>query len=162
MSIEKGLFQLIQSDPTTASLVNMTNGAGLYWVMAPKTGKATALPNIILNRVATTDTLTMQGDVGFRNALFQIDCYAGDYLTSRAVALAIRDLLKSYSGNLPDVQSTAVGAVFQTKDWDLPYEEGGVGFVFRAMLEFRIWYYDTTLPITPVSNGNGIIDGGQS
>jgi hypothetical protein len=160
MGIEQGLFQLIQSDPTTASLVSMTNGKGVYWVLAPKTGSSTALPNIILFRDSTNDTITMDGDLGFRNTLFQIDCYASDYYTSRAVAQAVRNLLKSFSGQLPDVQGTVVGGVFQTKDWDMPYEEGGVGFVFRAMLEFRIWYYETPLPVQPVEGEPPVIDGG--
>jgi hypothetical protein len=164
MSIEKGLFQLIQTDPTTSSLVNMAKGNGVYWVLAPKAvgSKTLDLPYIVLDRVATSDTITMQGDIGFRNALFQVSCYASDYYTSRTVAQAIRNLLKSYKGNLPDVSSTAVAGVLQTKDWDFQYEEGGVGFIWRAMLEFRIWYYDSSLPVTPTSNGPAVIDGGQS
>jgi hypothetical protein len=148
--IEQGLFQLIQSDPTTSSLVSMANGNGVAWILAPK---AWLLPYIVLNRVTTLDTITMVGDVGFRNALFQIDAYAGDYYTSRKIALAIRDLLKSYLGNLPDTDATAVGGVFQTKDEDLMYEEGGVGFVFRAMQVFRIWYYDTSVAVPLVVDG---------
>jgi hypothetical protein len=139
MSVEKGLFQLIQSNAGISSLVNMANGKGLYWILAPK---SSSFPLIVLTRVATTDTIAMAGDLGFRNALFQVDCYAGDFYTTRAVAAAVRELLESYSGTLPDTDSTVVNAVLQTKDWDYPYEEGSVGFVYRAMLEFRVWYRD--------------------
>ena len=54
----------------------------------------------------------------------------------------MRDLLKSYKGTLPDTDSTVVAGVLQTKDWDMPYEEGAVGFVYRRMLEFRVWYQE--------------------
>jgi hypothetical protein len=161
MGIQQGLFQLIQSDATTASLVNMTNGRGVYWILAPKANKVSELPVIILSRVSTSDTITMSGDAGFRNALFQVSCMAGDYYTSKLIAQAIRNLLKSYTGNLPDTASTAVASVTQEKDFDLPYEEGGVGFVYQAILQFRIWYYDSTLPITPVAGQPAVIDGGN-
>ena len=137
MSVEKGLFQLIQSDAGVSSLVSMANGKGVYWILAPK---SSSFPLIVLNRVATTDTIAMEGDLGFRNALFQVDCYAGDFYSSRAVAAAVRSLLESYKGTLPDTDATEVAGVLQTKDWDYPYEEGSVGFVYRAMLEFRVWY----------------------
>jgi hypothetical protein len=58
-------------------------------------------------------------------------------------------LLESYMGNLPDTDATPVSAVLTEKDWDMPYEEGGKGFVYRALLEFRIHFYDT-----PVGLGN--------
>lgn len=135
--IEKGLFQLVQSNSGIAALVSTTSGKGVYWMLAPK---AAVFPLVVLSRVATTDTVTMDGDVGFRNALFQVDSYAGDYYTSRAVASAVRELLASYNGTLSG--GTVVNAVLQTKDWDFPYEEGAVGFVYRAMQEFRVWYRD--------------------
>jgi hypothetical protein len=157
MSIEQGLFQLIQSDAGVASLVDTTQGKGVYWVQGPK---ETFYPIIVLSRVATTDTYTFQGDAGFRDALFQIDCYGSSYYESRCVADIVRKLVGSFMGNLPDLAATAVGAVFTTKDWDMPYEEGAVGFVYRAMLEFRVWYYDNALPLTPSSGTEPVISGG--
>jgi hypothetical protein len=137
MSVEKGLFQLVQSNAGIASLVTTTNGNGVYWILAPK---AATFPLIVLSRVATDDTIAMAGDLGFRGALFQVDSYAGDFYTSRAVAAAVRELLESYKGTLPD--GTVVDAVLQEKDWDFPYEEGSVGFIYRAMQQFRVWYND--------------------
>jgi uncharacterized protein DUF3168 len=139
MAIEQGLFQLIQANAGISSLVTMTGDKGLYWILAPK---AATFPLIVLGWVATTDTIAMSGDLGFRNALLQIDCYSSQYYNSRAIADAVRDLLSSYKGTLPDTDATVVAGVLQTKDWDMPYEEGSVGFVYRAMLEFRVWYRD--------------------
>lgn len=132
--IEQGLYQLITETSSITSLVN-----GVYWVLAA--GKA-AVPYIVLSRVATGDTYTMAGATGFRDSVWQVDCYATDFYTSRRIAHAVRMLLESYTGTLPDTDATIVDAVFTEKDWDMPYEEGTKGFVFRAMLEFRIWYMD--------------------
>lgn len=142
MSIEKGLFQLIQSNADVQSLVQTANGQGVYWILAPKGKSAVSLPYIVLSRVATSDTYTTSGPTGFRAGLFQVDCYGGSYYDSKNVADAVRELLWSYSGTLPDTAQTAVAAVFLEKDWDMPYEEGpgALGFVYRALLQFRIWY----------------------
>ncbi len=95
-----------------------------------------------LSRVATSDEYTVDGPVGFRNALFQVDCYGDTYYKSRAVADAVREALWSYSGTMPDSDATIVNAVLVTKDWDMPYEEGSapVGFIYRTLLEFRVFY----------------------
>lgn len=136
--IEKGLFQLIQSDANIASLVTTTNGAGVYWVLMPK---GAAVPCIVLSRTATQDTLTMQGATPLRGALMQLDCYGANYYSSRALSTVTRKLIESFAGSLPD--GTSMQGALITKDWDMPYEEGSTGFVYRAMLEFRVWYVES-------------------
>jgi hypothetical protein len=139
MAIEQGLLQLLTGNSGVTTLV----GTKVYWILAPKGNSAgAALPYIVLSRVATGDTYDMRGATGLRDGLFQFDCYATDYYSSRAISLAVRKLLESYTGNLPDTGATLVSAVLTEKDWDMPYEEGGKGWVFRALLEFRVWYHD--------------------
>ena len=82
----------------------------------------------------------MVGDTSLREGLFQADCYPADYYGSRAVAKAVWNLLKSHRGTLPDTDSTKVQATFIDKDWDMPYQEGAKGFVFRALLHFRVHF----------------------
>jgi hypothetical protein len=135
--IEQGLYQLITADSSITSLAT----GGVYWILAPK---GAIVPYIVLNRVATTDTHTVDGAIGLRGALFQVDCYATTYYAARAISVAVRSLIGSYTGNLPDTDSTDVDGIFTEKDWDMPYEEGAKGFVFRALLEFRVWYYEPT------------------
>jgi hypothetical protein len=144
--IEQGLYQLIESESAIDALIN-----GVYWILAPK---GAVVPYIVLSRVATSDVYTTAGATGMRAALFQVDCYATDYYTSKAIALAVRQLLESYQGNLPDDDATAVTAVLTEKDWDLPYEEGSSkGFVYRALLQFRIWYYDESFVMVDFVEG---------
>ena len=135
--IEKGLFQFIQSDANIAKLVTTTNGAGVYWVLMPK---GAAVPCIVLSRTATQDTLTMQGATPLRGALIQLDCYASTYYAARSLADAARKLIESFKGTLAD--GTVMDGALITKDWDMPFEEGALGFVYRAMLEFRVWYVE--------------------
>ena len=139
--IEQGLYELITTDSGITSLAT----GGVYWMLAPK---GAAVPYIILSRVATGDTYDMAGATGLRDGLFQVDCYASGagnvgYYQARAMAVAVRELLESYKGTLPDTDSTIVDAVFTEKDWDMPYEEGAKGFVYRALLEFRIWHNES-------------------
>jgi hypothetical protein len=156
--IEQGLLQLLGSESAITNIV--PNDAGghpqIYWVLAPKGAKP---PYLVLTRVATQDQLTMEGSDPLRGALFQIDCYTDSkagtgagYYTARALANAVRSVLEPYIGNLPDTASTAVQGVLIQKDWDMPYEEGASAFVFRVMLEFRVWYVEVGYEIT--------IDGG--
>jgi len=136
--IEQGIFQLIQSNANIAKLVTTTNGAGVYWVLMPK---GAAVPCIVLSRTATADTLTMQGATPLRGALLQLDCYGGTYYSARALSTAVRQVIESFTGTLPD--GTLVQGALITKDWDMPFQEGALGFVYRAMLEFRVWYVET-------------------
>jgi hypothetical protein len=131
--LEKGLYALITTDAGVSALI----GTRAYWVLAPK---GSALPQVVLARVTTEDTYDTQGATGLRDAVVQVDCYAADFYGSRAISLAVRKLLESYKGTLAD--GTRVSAVITRKDWDMPYEEGGKGFVYRALLEFSIHHYD--------------------
>lgn len=147
--IEQGLLQLLgQASAVTSLIPNDVAGTPqIYWMLAPKSAK---LPYIVLSRTDTKDIYTTAGNTGFRRGLFQIDCYtdskagvAAGYYFCLQIASAVRSVLESYRGNLPDVNSTAVNAVFTEKEWDMPYEEGATGFVFRRLLEFSVWYYES-------------------
>jgi hypothetical protein len=135
--IEQGLFKLIQSDAGVSALVTMTKNNGLYWILAPK---SSMYPFIVLQRVATNNVHTMGGDPGIREALFQVDCYSSQYLNARAIAAAVCSCLGYYKGTLNDIDHTVVNSILVSKNWDLEYEEGSVGFVFRSMVEVRVWY----------------------
>ena|SRR5437763_5061086 len=134
--IEQGLFQLVTADSGVSALV----GNKMYWVLAPKGG---VIPYIVATRVATSDIYTMAGTTSLRNTLIHLNCFATDYYSSRAIAKAVRNVLQNYHGTLPDTNATVTKAVFTEMDYDQQYEEGGKGFVFQAMLEFRMWYIES-------------------
>lgn len=153
MAIEQGLLQLLGADAGVTALVpnDVAGTPQVYLGAAPKSAKT---PFIVLSRVGTTDTYTMDGPISQRSGLFQVSCFTDSttgvtngYYTSRAISLAVRQVLQSYRGNLPDTQSTAVTAVFTEKDWDMPYEEGSKGYVFHALLQFRVWYLESSFAV---------------
>jgi hypothetical protein len=137
--IEKGLYQLVTSDPGVQAAVGTdANAVGkAYWILAPQ---GASLPFLVLSRVGTVDPYTMAGPLGIRESLFQIACYGTTYYASRLAAAAVRNLLNSYTGTLPD--GTVVQSTILDKDWDDHYEEGAKGFIFCAYLQFRMWTND--------------------
>jgi hypothetical protein len=137
--IEKGLFQLVTSNAGVQTAVGVdANGiARAYWVLAPQGAQ---IPFLVFSRIGTVDTYAMAGTTGLREGMFQIACYASAYYTSRQISGTVRRLLENFKGALPDVDATVVQAVFIDKDFDLRYEEGGKGFIYGAILQFRIWF----------------------
>jgi hypothetical protein len=136
--VEQGLYQLIIQTSGIQSLLGSPTNS-VKWVLAQQ---GTVIPYIVLSSVATTDTNTMAGPTGLRSYLLQVACYASDYYTSRTIAKAVRGLLAGYKGTLPDVNSTVVSSILCEKDWDMKYEEGSKGFIYGALLHFRIWFID--------------------
>jgi hypothetical protein len=165
MAIENGLLQELAGNSGVTSILpnDVSGNPQIYWVLAPKGAKP---PYVILSRVATSDLYTYQGSTGVRDGLFQVDCYSDSkagvssgYYTARSLATAVRDVLSGFRGNLPDTNSTPVLQSLLEKDWDMPYEEGSTGFVFRVLLEFRVYYVEGALSIGPNPNFDLTIDG---
>ena len=143
MAIEQGLFQLITSNTAVKTGVGLDkNGvaAKAFWVLAPQ---GTAVPFLVLSRVSTNDTYTMAGSANFRDALFQVVAYASTYYPSRNVADTVRRAIENFKGTLPDTDATVVSSIVIEKDFDMNYEEGSLGFIYGAFLQFRVWYRDT-------------------
>jgi hypothetical protein len=152
--MEKGLYMLLAADTGTSALV----GSNIYFILQPK---GTGVPSIVLSITVAKDFYTFKGVSGLRSALIQVDAYASNYYDVRATSRAVRLLLEGYMGNLPDADATAVGGCIVEKDWDMPFEAGQKGFIYRALLEVRMYYYDTSLPISTPSNPIATVDGGS-
>ena len=137
--IENGLFQFVTSNTSVQAAVGVDkNGVTqAYWVLAPQ---GAILPFLVFSRVGTVDPYTMAGTLGIRQGLFQISCYSANFLSSRTIAKQVRTLLEDFTGTLPD--GTVVQSVFTDKDFDQRYEEGGKGFTFGAILQFKIWFVE--------------------
>jgi hypothetical protein len=138
---EKDLYSLI----TTSSAITALVSNRVYFVLQPK---GTSIPSIVLSLVTTNDLYESSGCTGLREGVWQIDCYGADYYTAKSVSKAVRLLLDNYMGNMggsvsPYVAGTAVTSCMISKDWDMPYEEGGKGFVYRSLLEIRMRYIDS-------------------
>ena len=151
--VEKGIFMLIVADPDTSAII----GNGCYWILQPK---GTTVPSVVLSVVATNDLYSTSGCTGLREMVLQMDSYASDAYSAAGLSRSLRLLWENYTGNLPDADATQVIASFISKDWMMPYEAGQKGFIYRNLLEFRMHYYDTSLPVSTPSNPYPTLDGG--
>lgn len=131
----KGLYMLLAADPGVSAIV----GNRIYYILQPK---GTIVPSLVLSCVSTSDLYSYTGITGLREGAWQIDCYASDYYSASGLQLAVKSVLENYVGDLPDTDATPVAATFIDKCWDMPYEEGGKGFIYRSLLNVRFHYYD--------------------
>ena len=151
--VEKGIFMMIVADPDTSAVI----GNRCYWILQPK---GTTVPSVVLSVVATNDLYSTTGCTGLREMVLQMDSYASDAYSAAGLSRSLRLLWENYTGNLPDADATQVIATFISKDWMMPFEAGGKGFIYRNLLQVRMHYYDTELPVSTPSNPVAIIDGG--
>src|SRR5206468_8976918 len=103
--------------------------------------KETDLPAVVFYVAATTSVYSMQGASGLRAKRVAFDSYARKYSDAVAVSDAIRGLLQSFKGSLPD--GTLVNGCIVQNDMDFPYEAGTSGYVHRRLLEVEIWHNDS-------------------
>jgi hypothetical protein len=148
--LEIGLYQKLRDDvgigsPPSGGVVSWVSGR-VFWGRTPDN---VTLPAIVMTVVTTSDLgYTYQGASGLRKKMIQFDSYATKYTDAVKVSDAIRSLLQSYSGILPD--GTSVNGCVVVGDRDMGLEPGTTGFVYRRMLEVDCYYTETFLPfITP-------------
>lgn len=131
--LEAGVYQLLRDDPGVKALI----AGRIYGGRLPKDPTN---PSVVYNVVVTGDVYSVAGATGFRNKRIQFDSYASEYTDSVKTSDAIRSVLKSFKGVLPD--GTFVNGCIVVRDMDFPYEPGTTGYVFRRLLEVDFWYQD--------------------
>lgn len=142
--VEKGIYELLTQDAGVLAVVETQpdNSPCVFWVLQTK---GTKYPSVVITRATTRDVYSLSGSSNLRFASFQFDCYGNTYYDARAMADAVRDLLKSFSGTLPDSagsppDGTVVQGCVVTRDMDFPFEPGSKSFIYRSMLEVTIAY----------------------
>lgn len=141
MPVEAGIYQKLRDDPGVSSYVR----GRIFGSKAPKDATA---PFIVWTVVVTEDMgYNFQGAAGLRKKRFQFDSYATKYMDSVKTSDAIRSLLQSFAGNLPD--GTPVNGCIVMRDMDFPYEPGTSGQIHRHLLEVDVIYTETFLPFVP-------------
>lgn len=130
--VESGLSNLLQNDPT----VNGFIAGRVYFSLAPKQAPR---PYVVLHKVTAAPIVTFDaGTVDLEPARFQFDSYADDYLTAKKLSAAIKTLLQDFTGQL--YTGTLVQAAVANQELDSPFEEGGVGYLFRRILDITLFY----------------------
>src|SRR5579884_169885 len=133
MSLEQGLYELVQGDSTVASLAS----TGGYFGTLPK---GTGLPSWAYTTVARQGTYTLGGKDGLVCKRLQIDCFGrGDPALGPAdavqLATAITNVLDDFRGTLPN--NVQVQWIQQIGEHDF-FDTGARSY--RRALEFYIRY----------------------
>lgn len=131
--IESGLYQLLLQDSTVNAIVKGS-------IHFNRMLKEASLPAIVLQGIAGGPIVTLDSTLSLNERRFQFDSYASDYLSTRKLSKRIRQLLQDFSGPLYD--GTIVQGVVVNLDIDMPWELGGTGYVYRALLDFSIFYQE--------------------
>lgn len=100
-------------------------------------------PFLVLNLVAAPPAeASLDGISILQEGEIQFDAYADSPQAARALTRAVRDyfMLTFVEGELPD--GTEITFVDVTVDQDEPYELGGVGYLYRAMLRLKAFYLE--------------------
>jgi hypothetical protein len=141
MAVEFGIYQLLRDNPLVSSYV----GGRIFGGRAP----AGATEPLIVFQTPVTQDLGYhaQGASGLRMARLQFDSYAKKYADTIKVKDAVRSVLQSFSGNLPD--GTPVNGCIVVRDMDFPFEPGNSGYSFRRLLEIDVQYTEAVLAFTP-------------
>jgi len=140
--ILNGLYELLVTAPSMSGLLapspNAGAGTGVYFAAA---AKGALRPFLVITVVSSAPAdQTFDGSTGLVAARFQFDSYADDQLTARALSKATRKLLEDFEGPLPE--GTLLTMVGVNDDHDGPYETGGQGYLYRAILDMSGFYQE--------------------
>jgi hypothetical protein len=131
--LHEGLYQKLVGDSGVNAIVN----GRVYFQLQPK---GTSVPSVVIQQATSEDVYHTKGASGFRFVGVQFDSYGANYTQAVQTSNAVRVLLQSFKGVLPD--GTSVDGSVVRRDVDLPYEQGPGerGFVYRRMLtiEFQV------------------------
>lgn len=102
-------------------------------------------PFLVMNRVgAPPAASTLDGISDLVDGEIQFDAYADTPQQAETLSHSVRDYcMKTFvSGALPD--GTTIQFVDVTADHDEPFEEGGTGYLYRALLRLHAFYTEAS------------------
>ncbi len=147
--IENGLYEYLAADTGVSGLVEAAGGqARIYGVMLPKNY---VLPAVVYSTVSYRPTESLKGPNRLETRRFQFDCFAKDFLTSRQLSQAVRNALCPPDSNgdptslrvsFPD--GSGIEATQIVIDMDKPFETGEGGYIFCALIDAEISFYQSS------------------
>lgn len=136
-----GLYSQLTSGTSSASvqkILGQPAGGSVFIVAATKLPRT---PYLVMNRVGGLPAgQTLDGTSDLIDGELQFDSYADTPQAAEKLSNTVRDyLMRTFSaGQLPD--GTNVQFVEVTADHDEGYEQGGTGYVYRALLRLHAFY----------------------
>lgn len=118
------------------SQVAITNRTGTR-IFVTKADQNTASPYIVITRISHDPLKALDGTTGLRFTDVDIDCCATDYPTAVAVADAVREFLKDYSGSAGNETINAVLLNDEDDDFIIAGDGRDAGY-HMVTLDFQI------------------------
>ena len=133
----QGLYSFLAAAPTITALVGTPNNradstTGIFPLQMPE---GTPLPALVIQEIAGTGIVTMDGASGLWTSRVQFDSYGKTLADAATLAKATRLLLEGMNATLPDGTEVDVASVLHRQD-DFEFAP----FIFRALLELDFWY----------------------
>lgn len=142
MPVTNALYTLLAGIGGVTSLLSTppaaVGGASIYIGAADKGAVA---PYLVLHLVTAKPQSTLQGPSALRDGEFQFDSYAPTQSAARLLSQAVRGSLEGWGGVLAD--GTTLQFVETLVDDDDGYEQGDIGYVFRAILRLQGFYTES-------------------
>lgn len=127
--IEEGLFSHLTNDTAVGAEIDTR----MFGSLAPAHAK---LPRIVYTKIADGNTQTMCTTDSVKGDRYQLDCYAKDYKTSKALARLVKNSLVDFRGFMGD---TYVKTVILETEQDLTDPDPGLNRVSQTYL---IWFVE--------------------
>jgi hypothetical protein len=143
--LSEGLWALLTSTPTITDLIGTPEtrprkDSGVYPVKLPEAVVMANWPAIVIAQIAGGGDNVMEGPSGLRTARVQITAHGTDYLPTKQLAKAIRDLLDGIKTTLPDEDATEIDLgelVVEADTFQVaPFE-------YQTPLDFQFWFRES-------------------
>lgn len=132
MSIEASLFSKLSGDARITSIVGQK--------ISPHVAKRDSeLPYITFQRLDSEGVQHMLRPSALVEELFQFDCYSDSSVQVDAMAEALRDIMDGLRGTIGTDEVRRI-TLQDRRDFVTPENQGAEEYVFRASMDFSIWY----------------------
>lgn len=137
IAIEPILVAFLANCPPVVQLIGDERGVRLFPNVAPQ---GASYPRATYYRVSTQRRRHYKGTVGVKPTV-EFDCWALDYPSAKAVALAIGGSLNDFIGNVPGGRVRVQGTFLDDERDDYePPENGGEAGVHKVALTVIVGY----------------------
>jgi len=142
--LEEGLTKLIAGNSGVNTILGTNRSDktnGIFPVLAPK---EVTVPYIVFEQVSNDTNETLEGVNKLQDARYRFKCYAADYHTAMKLYHKLKMALAGFTGTLGDGDATPVSYCTPIFEAALPIEEAYRATIWGRVIDFRIFYTDTT------------------
>lgn len=142
MAIKDGIRTLLlaQSSITTLAPAQTVGGKSYSAVFVDKVKQGIKPPYIVISRVSADEHGTLTNTTGIKQTEIDIDCFEYTEPLAEALATAVSDYFKDYSGAAGGDTIDAVHWV-NTQDFENQEENGADQWRHAVTLTFDVWHH---------------------